>query len=323
MSSESATVEPASARRLRVRWAAIGAAIAVTLGGGGLGLVEATTSTGQRAIYTPINPCRLADLRPAPDTVGPRTAPLGASEVFTLDGWGTVGNCTLPTGTAGLALNVTAVNPTAGTFLRLWPADEPQPGTSNLNPAPGSPPTPNAVNVKLSATGKFSIFNLAGNVGVIIDVVGIYDDHHHDDRYYTRAEIDNLLALRPNPVTVLGTTVGNSDLSVAAKVHATATFVPGFNGTVLATSTAYVYQNTDSSVVARCYLTRLTTGDPGFQQYANIDQGTNGSEVIAGTRLFPAQAGVPITINLVCSSVTGSNNGRVSEPSLTAVLLPS
>lgn len=317
-----------SARRLRIRWAAIGAAIAVTLGGGGLGIVQATTSSGPRAIYSAINPCRLADLRPAPVTVGPRTAPLGPSETYTLEGWGEVGNCTLPTGTAGLALNVTAVDPTASTFLRLWPADEPQPETSNLNPVPGSPPTPNAVNVKLSSTGEFSIFNRFGNVSVIIDVVGVYDDHNHDDRYYSKSQVNDLLApmqakldTLENPVAVLGTSLDIADLTTSATVHATVSVTPAYDGKVLATSTAYVYQTTTTQLVARCYLTTRTTSEFGAQQFANIDQVTNASEVIAGTRLFDAQAGVPITINLVCTANT-TNTGKIGEIWLTAVLLP-
>ena len=186
-------------KHIRTRWAAIGAAVAITLGAGGIGITHATTSSGERAIYKPINPCRLADLRPAPDTVGPRSAGLGPNETYTLDGWGAVGDCVLPSNTAGLALNVTAVSASAPTFLALWPADGAQPTTSNLNPAPGQPPTPNAVNVDLAAaTGAFNVFNKAGNVSVIIDVVGIYDDHNHDDRYYTESESDAKLATKAN-----------------------------------------------------------------------------------------------------------------------------
>ena len=219
-----------------------------------------------RAIYAPINPCRLADLRPAPFTVGPRTAPLGPSETYTLDGWGAVGGCTLPAGTTGLALNVTAVDPTAATFLRLWPAGATQPDTSNLNPTPGSPPTPNAVNVKLSASGEFSIFNRFGSVNVIIDVVGVYDDHDHDDRYFTqaqansrfysRSQVDALLApitakldTLHNPITAVGNRIAPLDLPTTATVYATVTLNPTFDGKVLASSTAYVYQTTTAQLV--------------------------------------------------------------------------
>jgi len=52
--------------------AAIGAAVAVTLGAGGIGY--ATTTSGERSIYNAIEPWRLADTRPAPNEVGPRAA---------------------------------------------------------------------------------------------------------------------------------------------------------------------------------------------------------------------------------------------------------
>ena len=50
-----------------------------------------------------------------------------------------------------------------------------------MNPTPGQPPTPNAVNVDLDGAGDFSVFNNTGTVNVLIDVVGYYDDHTHAD----------------------------------------------------------------------------------------------------------------------------------------------
>ncbi|NDD97426.1 MAG: hypothetical protein EBZ93_07990, partial [Actinobacteria bacterium] len=48
---------------VRTRWAAIGAAIAVTLGGGAFGVVRATVSSGDRTAYFPITPTRVLDTR--------------------------------------------------------------------------------------------------------------------------------------------------------------------------------------------------------------------------------------------------------------------
>ncbi len=174
----------------RSRWAAIGAAVAVAVGAGGLGIAQATTSSGERPIYTAIEPCRLVDVRSGAEQVGPRSAPLGPAETFTLDGWGSVGDCELPTGTSALALNVTALDATQPTFLTLFPAGGELPTASHLNPVPGQPPAPNAVNVSLNDAGEFSVYNFQGTVNVIVDVVGIYDDHNHDDRYYTKAQTD-------------------------------------------------------------------------------------------------------------------------------------
>lgn len=178
----------AEARMNRSRWAAIGAAVAVTLGAGGFGLARATEPDAAAA-FVPITPCRIFDTRPE-FQVGPRSSPLGPNDTHTVTAHGTNGDCTLPTSATGLALNVTAVGATLPTFLAVFPADVALPNASNLNPAPGQPPTPNAVTTDLSATGQFSVYNKQGSVYVFADVVGYYTDHTHDDRYYTKAEID-------------------------------------------------------------------------------------------------------------------------------------
>jgi hypothetical protein len=174
---------------MRVRWAAIGAAIAVTLGGGALGVVHATSSSGERAVFVPITPCRLFDTRSGADDVGARNTPIAGGESFTQQVRGTNGNCAVPADAVAVAMNVTTINGTAGSFLTIWPADASKPLASSLNWIPGAPPTPNKVDVKLSATGAISLFNNSGSVDVLADVVGYYVDHNHDDRYYTKAEV--------------------------------------------------------------------------------------------------------------------------------------
>lgn len=178
---------------VRARWAAVGAAVAITLGGGGLGLAHAAISSGTRTAYVPISPCRLLDTRPAPDTVGPRTAALGPDETYTVQVTGDNGGCTgIPADAAAVAMNVTIARPSASSYLTVFPADVTTPPTaSNLNWSAGQAPTPNKVDVKLSPSGAIKIFNKFGTVHVIADVVGYYQDHNHDDRYYTKAQIDS------------------------------------------------------------------------------------------------------------------------------------
>ncbi len=176
----------------RSRWAAIGAAVAVTLGAGGIGLVSATNPAGA-VTFVPISPCRLADTRanPADAGLGGRDTPLTAGETFTLDANGNLGQCTaIPQTATGISMNATSVNPTAPTFITIWPADATRPLASSLNALPGEPPTPNGVATELSPTGEFSVYNLAGTVDIVIDINGYYIDHDHDDRYYTEDEID-------------------------------------------------------------------------------------------------------------------------------------
>jgi hypothetical protein len=168
---------------LRVRWAAIGAAVAVTLGAGGIGIARATVSTGARPVFVSITPCRLVDTRPAPSTVGTRSTPLNPNETATFTVHGTNGNCTIPVGAVAIDANVTITAPTSDGFLTVFPADALLPNASNLNWSAGQAPTPNAVTVDLSTDGKVKVFNERGTVNVIIDIVGYYEDHDHDDRY--------------------------------------------------------------------------------------------------------------------------------------------
>lgn len=178
----------------RTRWAAIGAAVAVTLGAGGLGVVNAVQSSGERGVYTAIEPCRLVDTRPA-HGIGGRTSPLGPAENYQLQGTGDNGECTgIPGDAIALALNVTPVGPTRSTNLRFFPGG-PVPNASSLNPAPGQPPTPNAVTVDLANDGSFRVYNFQGQVHLVADIVGYYRDHNHDDRYFTKAQTNAQLEL--------------------------------------------------------------------------------------------------------------------------------
>jgi len=171
---------------IRTRWAAVGAAVAVTLGAGGIGLVDAAKEDGARPVYTAITTCRLLDTRPEFEVDGAKTEKFGPAETVTVPAWGDNGECTdIPDDVTSLQLNVTAVEATMQTHLTFWPDGDEVPNGSSLNPLPDQLVATNAVTVDLSDTGSFNVFNFQGNVHVIIDVVGIYQDHLHDDRYQT------------------------------------------------------------------------------------------------------------------------------------------
>ncbi len=191
---------------LRTRWAAVGAAVAITLGAagiGGLNIASADVSSGNRPVYISINPCRLVDTRPGDLTVGPRSAPIGAKQTITVTAHGSNGECTgasaIPADAVSLSLNVTAAGPTSNTFLTFW-GEGPNPGTSNLNPRAGGAPTPNSVNVPLSSSGTFNIFNDRGSVNVIVDVNGYYANHNHDDRYQ---QLPTVLTAAPSDFQII------------------------------------------------------------------------------------------------------------------------
>ena len=157
---------------LRVRWAALGAAVAVSLGGGVVWVANAS-GAGTSSSYVPIVPCRLADTRPETN-VGTRSTQIVAGESAIFQVTGSNGGCNIPASATGIASNVTAANPTATSFLAVFPADAAFPNVSNLNWAAMGPPVPNQVTVALSAGGAIKAFNHSGGVDVIIDIVGYY-----------------------------------------------------------------------------------------------------------------------------------------------------
>ena len=158
----------------RARWVAMGAAVAALLGAGGLLTASAAGSSSVASSFVPTTPCRLFDTRPE-HQVGDRSTPLGPDETFVTPVWGANGNCTIPTGTTGVSISVAISNPTAPSFLTVFPADAGKPLTSNLNWVAGQAPTPNAVTAMLSADGELALYNLNGTVDLLVDIVGYYE----------------------------------------------------------------------------------------------------------------------------------------------------
>jgi hypothetical protein len=113
-------------------------------------------------VFTPLTPVRALDTREPGDT-GPKVGP-GSTTTLDLSG-------VLPADATAVSLNVTAVDPTAATFLTVWPTGAPKPWTSNINVV-AKQVRPNAVIVGLGTGRSISIFNNAGSVHVVVDVMG-------------------------------------------------------------------------------------------------------------------------------------------------------
>ncbi|MEM9517190.1 MAG: hypothetical protein AAGA42_20245 [Actinomycetota bacterium] len=129
--------------------------------------------------FVPVSPCRVMDTRPG-SQVGPRDTPFGPEEPYDLQVTGGAGDCTdafeIPASAVAISMNVTIVNPTAQSNLRLYPTGTERPEISNLNWLAGQSPTPNKVDVKLNADGQVTVENFRGTVDGIADVVGYYTD---------------------------------------------------------------------------------------------------------------------------------------------------
>jgi hypothetical protein len=238
------------------------------------------------ATFVPITPCRLVDTRPS-SQVGTRGTPIGADETHQQQVTGTIGDCTIPTTATSVSMNVTAVNSTAPSFMTLFPFDAPRPWASNLNYSAGSPPTPNKVDVKLSADGKVGVYNLAGTVDLVADIAG----------YYTQSslqEINSRLAAleAAGSVTNLDTSnePGISSTYAATELVLTTTPLSVASTSIRAPSDGYVeievtgawYNSTDSFDSARCQLQKGAVGavdinEPWFAlDDHNTDPGWNG-----------------------------------------------
>lgn len=154
----------------------IGVAIAVTLGStiapgnargpGDVALAEAVVPLA----ITPITPSRLLDTR---DGTGAALGKIGPEGVIELQVAGVGG---VPTDGAGaVVLSVTVTEPTAPSFITVWPTGEARPTASSLNMFPGDV-VPNLVIAKLGDSGRVSLFNQFGETHLIADVMAWIPD---------------------------------------------------------------------------------------------------------------------------------------------------
>ncbi|TDT15181.1 hypothetical protein BDK89_0745 [Ilumatobacter fluminis] len=298
------------------------------------------------ATFVPTAGCRLTDTRPAPNTVGPRSAPIGADEAVTVTVRGSNGQCTgalaIPSDAVGVALNVTAVNATAPSNVRLYPANlSSAPTLSNLNVTAGAPATPNKVDVKLSPDGKIKVYNFAGSVNIIIDVVGYYSGSSlqeladelgavKSDLAAVESEVASLAARMPftvsagdRPQQAIGSSAAAvTELSVTAPAdghvtvhHSTIVTVTGSPGAVYVTCAPFV----DGTLPTG----RVAIDDVGVGFVSAYGHEVNNAEGNAtGERVFEIAAGQTVTYIVACSRSQSSTSGWAFSPSLTATFTP-
>jgi serine protease len=116
-------------------------------------------------LYQPQAPVRILDTR---NGTGGVFGALGQGRTIQLQVAGEPGS-------EAAVLNFTVTNPTAASYLTVWPDGTPQPVVSNLNFAPGQQ-VANRVQVRLGTDGKVDIYNSAGWVQVVADLNGTFTD---------------------------------------------------------------------------------------------------------------------------------------------------
>ena len=173
------------------------------------------TGTG----YTSLVPTRLLDTRPGSSTGDGLFAGVGAvgpGQTLNLTVGGRGG---VPASGAGaVALNVTAVAPSASGFLTVWPAGSSRPNASNLNFTPGQV-IPNMVIAQVGANGVVSIYNSQGFTDVVVDVLGWFPT----DAGYTSLVPGRLLDTRAGAATVDGLFAGVGKVGPGQTLNLTVT----------------------------------------------------------------------------------------------------
>lgn len=131
------------------------------------GYVDAPT--GAAGLFNPLVPVRVLDTRYG---TGAPVGRLGPNSILTLQ---VTGGQVPTSGVSAVVLNVTVTNPSAPSFLTIFPSGASQPLASNLNFIAGQT-VPNRVIVGVSTSGQANFFNQFGAVDVIADLGGWFTD---------------------------------------------------------------------------------------------------------------------------------------------------
>jgi outer membrane protein assembly factor BamB len=194
------------------------------------GWVQSVGSTAAYGSYlNPMPPFRVLDTR---DGTGGPNVKLGPGATISVQVDGGFSN--------GLVLNLTVTNPTAPSYLVVWPAGQPRPTSSNLNFAAGQTVANRAM---VPVAGSINIYNAAGSVDVIADINGAF-----------RAESANVTTacrlVPTTPTRILDTRNGGRPLgpNSSMAVQVTGVLVP-------ASARAVVLNITVTNTSAASYLT--------------------------------------------------------------------
>lgn len=291
------------------------------------------------ATYQPLAPCRLMDTR-VDSNVGVRKAPIGPSETYSAQVTGSNGDCTgIPAGATGVAMNVTAVNPTAPSNLRIFPADLTDvPTVSNLNYANGSPPTPNKVDSKLSPDGKIKIFNAFGSVDVIVDIVGIYTNSslvEIQNRLTALEARDTQLAAEIRDAIPVAVNQTADDVQITSDWSEVVSYTSiniTRDGSVLAFASAGANES-EAGADVQCVISnssnpaRFDTTDFNmiFEASGAVTGSTTGegdAGNLSGTALFPVSAGSTGNYYLMCRNRQAVGVSQVWDPQITLLFIP-
>lgn len=182
---------------------------------------SATTSAVPRTGLQTLSPARLLDTR---STGGALSG--GSARKVQVLGRGGVPS----TGVGSVAVNVTAIKPTAAGWLTAWPTGTSKPATSSVN-FPAGAVVANAIVSGVGSDGTISIYNQAGSTNVVVDVTGWFPSGSGvtgitptrvlDTRQLAETRTTGITSTTSRTVAVRGTVVPTSAIAVTANVTAT------------------------------------------------------------------------------------------------------
>ena len=219
--------------------------ISFAVGNGGVDVVADlvgyfSSVAGDR--YNSLAPSRILDSR---DQTGGWGAPLAAGSPKTLKVQGQGG---VSATADAVILNVTTTDPTADSYVTVFPAGTTAPTASNLNFVAGET-IPNLVIAKVGANGEIAFAAGAGTVNVVADVVG----------YFDASTGDLFHSVAPSRILDSRTTTGGWASTPLAAGPAQTLTVRGFGG-VRADATAVFANTTATEPSADGYLTVYPNG---------------------------------------------------------------
>jgi serine protease len=217
-------------------------------------ITQATTSTA--GTYVALPPARITDTRT--DSGYPNAGKtLGPDGTLNMQVTGTGG---VPaSGVSAVVMNVTAVSPTASSFLTVYPEGTTQPLVANLVLSAGAD-LANLVTVPVGSQGDVTILNHAGSTDVVVDVEG----------YYTSSPQATGLYNPVNPTRVFGTLQVGGAIGAGTSAAVTVT---GNSLGVPADASAVVANVTASESSGPSYLSVYpapATGTPAPPTAANV-----------------------------------------------------
>lgn len=262
------------------------------------GWFSGAASSGPDGHYVPLSPSRILDTRNGTGTGG-TVARLGPGQTLDLQVSSRGG---VPAaGARAVALNLTATNTTAYSYLSLWPSGSPPSSpTSNLNFGPGQTQADRAV-VPLGSGGKITVFNSQGWTDVIVDVNGWFTDG-------TNTTVTAGLLTATTPVRIVDTRDGTGGYSAPLGPGSWLSFpVAGQPGLPGSGVRAVVINLTTTGGTAGSYLSvtpaqsaSIATSDLNFtagETVANLVVATVGND--GRVYVFNSQGSTAVIVDLI------------------------